>query len=148
MPRRLQPQVHVADAEPLAPAQRLLCAAGPVLAQARAHQRQSVRTGEHRLMARARVIGVRVGNHRTVHRPQRIDEEAARLAVEALRQGLQPGRGMRHSGKMAFSAVYCQTAPRPQLASASSSATMYGTVPATAISSIGTPPTAGRGRRA
>ena len=37
-----------------------------------------------------------MGDHRPVYRPQRIDEEAARLAEQAGGQDFQPGLGMRH----------------------------------------------------
>ena len=96
MPGRLQPDTHVADAQRLAPVQRLLRLPCPLLAQPCAHQRQRVGARQHRAMAGTRVIGMRVGDHRAVHRPGRIDEEAAGLAVQPLRQDAQPVRRMQH----------------------------------------------------
>ena len=79
----------------LAPAQRLLRLARAVLAQPGAHQRQRIGGRQHRAMAGPRVIRMGVRHHRAVHRAQRIDEEAAGLAKQALRQDFQPGLGMR-----------------------------------------------------
>ncbi len=92
----LKPDAHVAQRDRLVPAQRLLAEAGVALAQPRPHHRQRVGRRQHGAMARAGVIGVAVGDHRAVHRPQRIDEESARLAEQAVGQDFQPGRGMRH----------------------------------------------------
>ena len=80
------------------PAERLLRDRRHSLAQPRAHHRQRVGGGQHGTMARARVVGVAMRDHCPVYRPQRVDEEAARLAEQAGGQDFQPGLGMRHDG--------------------------------------------------
>ena len=47
--------------------------------------------------AEARVVRMAVGDDGAVDRMQRVDEESARLAEQALRQHLQPCFGMRHA---------------------------------------------------
>ena len=91
VPCRLQPYAHIVDAHRLAPAQRLLRLPCPPLAEPDPHQRQRVRACQHGAMARTRVIGMRMGDHGTIHRPGRINKEAAGLAPQPLRRRLQPG---------------------------------------------------------
>ncbi len=62
---------------------------GESLAVADGHDRQGLRRGGHRLVARAGVVGVAMGDHRPVHGPNRVDVEVARGAIEAGRSGAE-----------------------------------------------------------
>ena len=70
--------------------------AGEILAIARGHDGQRLRRRHHRAMAGARVIGMAVRNHRTVHRPHGVDIEVAGGAVEPCRLGAKEGFGLGH----------------------------------------------------
>jgi hypothetical protein len=96
MAGRLQPQPHVADVERFAPTQRLLRLARATLTEPGRHQGESVGARQHAAVSRSGVVGMRMGDHRAVHRSQRIDEEPARFAPEPLRQDFQPCRRVRH----------------------------------------------------
>ena len=62
-------------------------------------------------MAGTGVIGVRMGDHRAVHRPRRIDEEAAGLAPEPLRHRLSQFEGC---GMAVTWAAHAASASLPQ----------------------------------
>ena len=113
---------HVADAQRLAPASA--CCVSPARSSPR---RACISASVSALastapMAGTGMIGMRMGDHRAVHRPGRIDEEAAGLAVKALRQDAQPG---------ATDAAWLATLGRrfPPAARANRTAAMNGTLP-------------------
>jgi hypothetical protein len=69
-------------------------------------------------MARTGVIGVPMGDNRTLDRSRRIDEEAARLAEQALGQDFQPSSGVGHRDKVSQQAPIGKPACHPGAASA------------------------------
>ena len=89
-----KPDPHFAQGDLFMPPQCLV--RGAAVTQPRAHDRQCVGCRQHRAMAGARMIRVAMRDHRPIHRPQRVDEEPARLAEQAVWQYFQPCRGMRH----------------------------------------------------
>ena len=95
MPGGLQPDPDLADGYRLAPGQGLLADRGTG-AKPGAHHRQRVRVRECCLVAGAGMVGMAMRDHRPVHGAHGIDEEAAGLAEQALRQRCKPGVGMRH----------------------------------------------------
>ena len=76
---------HGADLERLAIAQRLR-GPGEILAIAQPHQIERLLGGEHAAMTGARMIGMAMGDHRLLDRPDRIDMEAASRAAKAGRR--------------------------------------------------------------
>ena len=100
--RRHEPQRHLAGLDAFTPTDGAFGFAGN---PAGPHQRQRRRAGEHGAIAGARMVGMGVRDDGLVHRADRIDEEAAGLAIKALRQHAQPGFGMRRGhpwGKLRF----------------------------------------------
>ena len=96
MPGRLQPDIDLADAQPLAEPQRLLTGPRRRFAHAGAHDGQRLARGQHRPVAGAGVIGMGVGDRGAVHRAGGIDEKTAGFAEQAGRGGFQPGFGVGH----------------------------------------------------
>jgi hypothetical protein len=69
---------------------------GAVITQASAHDRQRIGRRQDGAMPGARVVGVAVRDHRSIHRTQRVNEKSPRLAEQTAGQHFQPCRGMRH----------------------------------------------------
>ena len=86
---RRQAHACATEAQRLAIGQRLE-AAGATLAEPGLHDGDGLRRGEHGAVARPRMIRVAVRDDGAIHRAQRIDVEAARLAQQAGGVGLQP----------------------------------------------------------
>jgi hypothetical protein len=108
--RRHKAQGDAVQIDPLPAGQSLPPLARPV-AVARLHDRQGRRRGQDRVVARAGMIGVTVGDDRTRHRARRIDVEVAGFAVQPRAGHAQPGfrfrRGIRHAAEA--------SAPKPGL---------------------------------
>ena len=60
-----------------------LGATGKIVAVTQPHHVERLLRGQHRAMAGPGVVGMAVGNHGALHRPYRIDMEAAGLAAQA-----------------------------------------------------------------
>src|SRR5262249_43972193 len=82
VPGRMQAHARAAERHRLAVAHRLR-GAGEIFAVAQPHQVERLRRSQHRAMARARVVGMAVGDYGLVDWPGWIDVEAAKLAAYA-----------------------------------------------------------------
>ena len=82
MAGRMQADAHAAVLDRLAIGQRLQ---HDVVAQPCAQHAGAVVRGQVVPVAATRMVGVRMRDHRAVHRPPRVDVEVARRAVQALR---------------------------------------------------------------
>jgi len=60
-----------------------------MIAIAQAHHVERLLRGQHRTMARPGVVGMAMGDHGALHRPDRVDVEAAGLASQTGRDGHQ-----------------------------------------------------------
>ncbi len=98
MPRRFQPQRHLAHPDPLAPARRLACLARHA---ARLHDRQRCGMRQHRAMPAAGMVRMPMGDHRSVDCAQRVDEKPARFAKQPLRPRIKPRLGMGRAHRLA-----------------------------------------------
>ena len=94
MAGRHEPQPDLAQLDGLAMGQRLPAAAR-LVAQAQRHDLESLARGDHRAVAGPGMVGMAVGDHGAIDRPQGIDEESARTDEQALRADLEPGRRVR-----------------------------------------------------
>ena len=109
-----QPDRDIADADLLAIGRRLQRVARGV-AVAGAHDGERAGGRQHGGVARARMIGMRVGDHRPRHRARGIDMEIARLDIEAL--GRRPDPGLGAHGWLPQGSVQPKMARRGRVAS-------------------------------
>ena len=72
---------------------RRLRRAGEILAVAQRHDVERLAGRQHRAVAGARMVGMAVRDQRAGDRPDRVDEEIAGRAVEALRPGMEQVAG-------------------------------------------------------
>ena len=98
MPGRPQPYPDPVEHDRLAIAQHLARHARAPGSHTYVHQRHGLRAGQHRCVAGAGMVGMRMGDDGARDRPGRIDVKAARLAIETAGQHLQPGFGVRGQG--------------------------------------------------
>src|SRR5207248_5579296 len=76
VPGRVKAHRYAVDGEPRAVGNRLR-GSGEILAVAQPHQIQRLGGREHAMMSRPGMVGMRMGDERTVDRPQRIDIKSA-----------------------------------------------------------------------
>jgi hypothetical protein len=93
MPGRLQHDGDVAQGEALAIGQRLALAR-EAFAVAHAHDGKGLRRRRHLAVTGSCMVAVAMGDDGAIHRPRRVDEEPARLAIKPAGHGLQPVLGV------------------------------------------------------